>query len=539
MSIQERQQIIQKLMRLPSNESTTSMALIKEKKAKMKKQFIKKRWNDLNKFLQDNSNEVHQKIKAMEQEIWAKLILMEKDCRIMKAYLRFPTININGGLDDFDGLQVGLARFTSTESETSPSYNISPIDSLLYQLKGGLDIKIDAIGNIFMKKNTSMRIVATSIFDTNQTTELTGNYLKVFDLRKFKKKLTKIIETGERDSKVLAKYTFIMITIGTEEMYDKNIFNCDLWITIIHIIAVEMIEAVLREIEERESSQLNTFNMNLGNFNNNKDGVVKRNGVIKSAFTNNKDDKNERKYIKSDILKESGRIIQNNRNDSGGLQLKSYNNILLSEDKNNNFDFQRYKDHREIFHKNSRIPRSSSQSPLISSTIFNPLQNSLSSTSSGISSSGSIKHITANYAFKQTSLDDSPIRLCKYKQHCDDMKETNIIYPYNRTIAEITNNNKINKNDKNEPSILIKSKRSNIKDDWICHQAINPNKKNKMRSRSVFNENKKKDSKNNSQQDNDSFSFSYEKKDSTNNYLLPSEPIKRLAKWKSEKSLFF
>uniref|UniRef100_A0A0K0FVH2 MH2 domain-containing protein n=1 Tax=Strongyloides venezuelensis TaxID=75913 RepID=A0A0K0FVH2_STRVS len=526
----DRQEIIEKLMRLPSKFSNGDYHDPKELNVNTKKQLIKKKWNDLNKFLADNSGEVNQKLKGLEQEIWAKLILMEKDCRIMKAYLRFPTININGGFDDFDGLQVGLARFTSPDNDSS-TY-ISSLDGLLYQLKGGLDIKIDAIGNIFMRKNTSLRIVATSVFDTNQTVELGNDYLKVFDLRKFKKKLWKLIQDGEKDCKILSKYTFIMITLGTEEMYNSNIFSCDLWLALIHIIAVEMIGVILKEEEEKEFCHLNTVKTNVGNFSGNKEGIVKRNGVIKATFVNNNDNKsiikNERIPLKNDI------IIHGINNDilkipSPGLKLKSFN-ILPTPDTNNNINLQqKFKDQRELMYRNG--PSQPSKIPLITKTLFTPLQNSLSSTSSGVSSSESGKLLTTNITYRETSTDTSPIRLCRYKQHYDELNNSNILYPYNKS----QKNEEVNK--KNiEPGVIVKTRRSKIKDDWICHQAIISNKKNKTRSRSVFNERKKEGK--SVLVDNDSFSFNFDKGNSTK-ILMPSEPIKRLAKWKSEKSLFF
>uniref|UniRef100_A0A0N5C0P5 MH2 domain-containing protein n=1 Tax=Strongyloides papillosus TaxID=174720 RepID=A0A0N5C0P5_STREA len=518
----DRQEIIEKLMRLPSSISTGDYHDPKELNVNTKKQLIKKRWNDLNKFLADNSGEVNQKLKGLEQEIWAKLILMEKDCRIMKAYLRFPTININGGFDDFDGLQVGLARFTSSDNDSS-TY-ISSLDGLLYQLKGGLDIKIDAIGNIFMRKNTSLRIVATSVFDTNQTVELGKDYLKVFDLRKFKKKLWKLIQDGEKDCKILSKYTFIMITLGTEEMYNSNIFSCDLWIALIHIIAVEMIGVILKEEEEKEFCHLNTVNKNVGNFSGNKEGVVKRNGVIKATFVNKNDNKS--------IIKSESMPLKNDINIDGInndiLKRPSAAKIqrsTVSKDKlvynENHFS--------ELMYRNGRLQPS--KIPLITKTLFTPLQNSLSSTSSGVSSSESGKLLTTNITYKETSTDTSPIRLCRYKQHYDELNNSNILYPYNNSPKNVEVNKK-----NIEPGVIVKTRRSKIKDDWICHQAIISNKKNKTRSRSVFNERKKEGK--NVLVDNDSFSFNFDKGTSTK-ILMPSEPIKRLAKWKSEKSLFF
>uniref|UniRef100_A0AC35U907 MH2 domain-containing protein n=1 Tax=Rhabditophanes sp. KR3021 TaxID=114890 RepID=A0AC35U907_9BILA len=149
-STQERHSIIERLMRISSTSDSSENLNNKYDKSKTHKLFVKRQWNDLNAFLTDNVNEVFQKLKSMEQEIWCKLILMQRNERVMKAYLRFPTININGGYEEFDGLQVGLARFTTPDTVISST--LTSIENLLFQLKEGIYIKIDnTSGDIYRK----------------------------------------------------------------------------------------------------------------------------------------------------------------------------------------------------------------------------------------------------------------------------------------------------------------------------------------------------------------------------------------------------
>ena len=61
--------------------------------------------------LQDHINEVHSKWEAIEDDIWGKIIVMERNRRVAKAYVRSPTITVGGGEEGFDGMRVGLEGF--------------------------------------------------------------------------------------------------------------------------------------------------------------------------------------------------------------------------------------------------------------------------------------------------------------------------------------------------------------------------------------------------------------------------------------------
>ena len=48
---------------------------------------------------------------SLDDEIWGKIICMEKNRRVAKAYARVPIVTINGSDDGFDGYRIGLAGF--------------------------------------------------------------------------------------------------------------------------------------------------------------------------------------------------------------------------------------------------------------------------------------------------------------------------------------------------------------------------------------------------------------------------------------------
>jgi hypothetical protein len=55
--------------------------------------------------LQEHIQEVLDKWTQIDDEIWAKVIIFERNRRVAKAYARTPVLTINGGDDGFDGMR--------------------------------------------------------------------------------------------------------------------------------------------------------------------------------------------------------------------------------------------------------------------------------------------------------------------------------------------------------------------------------------------------------------------------------------------------
>lgn len=49
----------------------------------------------------------------MDDEIWGKIVVMERCKRIAKAYLRKTTVIVDGGDEEFDGKTLGFNFFTN------------------------------------------------------------------------------------------------------------------------------------------------------------------------------------------------------------------------------------------------------------------------------------------------------------------------------------------------------------------------------------------------------------------------------------------
>ena len=54
---------------------------------------------------QDHIQEVLDKWESIDDEIWAKVIVLERNRRVAKAYARAPVLTINGNNDGFDGFR--------------------------------------------------------------------------------------------------------------------------------------------------------------------------------------------------------------------------------------------------------------------------------------------------------------------------------------------------------------------------------------------------------------------------------------------------
>ena len=61
--------------------------------------------------LQDHIQEVMDKWESIDDEIWAKIIVLERNRRVAKAYARAPVLTVNGSDDGFDGFRIGVAGF--------------------------------------------------------------------------------------------------------------------------------------------------------------------------------------------------------------------------------------------------------------------------------------------------------------------------------------------------------------------------------------------------------------------------------------------
>ena len=96
-------------------------------------------------FLQDHIQEVIDKWDSIDDEIWAKVIVLERNRRVAKAYARAPVITVNGSTDGFDGFRIGVAGFDNPLRDSDTSAAIQALGL-------GLKLKMDDVGNVLVKR---------------------------------------------------------------------------------------------------------------------------------------------------------------------------------------------------------------------------------------------------------------------------------------------------------------------------------------------------------------------------------------------------
>ncbi|KAI6173546.1 Carboxypeptidase D [Aphelenchoides besseyi] len=144
----------------------------------------KRSWNDLNSFVGDHLAEVIGKLEKIEPEIWGKL---------------------------------------------------------------GIRIKCDKKGNIWLKQNDGQNPICVQCAQYPEPIFLNDNYQKIVDLRSFRDSLIHELEvrsTVQRNKLFRKAVIFIKLTDADPE---KNPLECGLWLTLIHLVSVDMINTLVNE----------------------------------------------------------------------------------------------------------------------------------------------------------------------------------------------------------------------------------------------------------------------------------------------------
>merc|ERR1712083_766979 len=102
-------------------------------------------WYTKEKLYRDHIQEVIDKWDSIDDEIWAKVIVLERNRRVAKAYARAPVITVNGSTDGFDGFRIGVAGFDNPLRDSNTSAAIQALGL-------GLKLKMDDVGNILVKR---------------------------------------------------------------------------------------------------------------------------------------------------------------------------------------------------------------------------------------------------------------------------------------------------------------------------------------------------------------------------------------------------
>jgi len=219
-------------------------------------------WYSKEKLYRDHLQEVIEKWDSIDDEIWAKVIVLERNRRVAKAYARAPVITVNGSTDGFDGFRIGVAGFDNPLRDSNTSAAIQALGL-------GLKLKMDDVGNVLVKRIT--RGAAVSIKNTTEESAVSNDILKlpngilnpdqpykVFDMKKFQQNMSRELKRSSPDRLKLENQCISAIAFGNSDPEEDEGDNDNstktesddplrspLWILVVNIVAMEMLRSKL------------------------------------------------------------------------------------------------------------------------------------------------------------------------------------------------------------------------------------------------------------------------------------------------------
>ena len=206
-------------------------------------------WYDYKECVVDHIEEVEDKWDHIDDEVWSKVIIMEKNKRVAKILLRKPNVGINNGEVGYSTSGViGLRGFEN-------SIRSKETESVLKRVGKGCRISMDNGGNIivnkFMNKNLYTRKSYEELEPLDQTLPMV-----VFDMRKFQIRMKKEIRKGSPNWKQLreeAVTTLVFVEARPEPLEQP------LWVLVINVVALDLLRNRMKTLAEAEAASFSRF----------------------------------------------------------------------------------------------------------------------------------------------------------------------------------------------------------------------------------------------------------------------------------------
>ncbi|XP_023342300.1 uncharacterized protein LOC111712024 [Eurytemora carolleeae] len=163
-------------------------------------------WFKKEKLFMDHIQEVLNKWESIDDEIWAKIIVLERNRRVAKAYARAPVLTVNGSDDGFDGFRIGLSGFDNPMRDPKT-------EEVKRHIGQGCKIKMDDSGNILIKRIAKASVFVKALTEENAVAQeilkLQNNSLeldkplKLFDMKKFQQNVGRELKRAYPDRRKL------------------------------------------------------------------------------------------------------------------------------------------------------------------------------------------------------------------------------------------------------------------------------------------------------------------------------------------------
>jgi len=206
-------------------------------------------WYQKEKLYKEHIQEVLNKWQSIDDEIWAKIIVLERNRRVAKAYARAPVLTVNGSDDGFDGFRIGLAGFENPMRDQKT-------EEVKRTIGQGCKIKMDDSGNILVKRiaksNVYVKLTSEENAIASDILKLPNGQLesekpvKLFDMKKFQQNVSREMRRAYPDRRKLECQCISAIAFVRNE---NDILDCPCWIMLINIVAMDMLKSKMPPIK--------------------------------------------------------------------------------------------------------------------------------------------------------------------------------------------------------------------------------------------------------------------------------------------------
>lgn len=208
-------------------------------------------WHIKEKLYKDHIQEVLDKWHQIDDEIWAKLIVMERNRRVAKAYARAIPIQINGSDDGFDGFRIGLNGFDNPMRDNrteEAKRHIGEGAKVRMDEKGNIHIKRVSKSNIYIKNTADENGIGNDILKLPQGALEFGKGYLLFDMKKFQQNVSRELKRAYPDRRKLEMQCITAIAFAKNDM---ELLNCPCWVMIINIVAMDMLKSKMPPVSKR------------------------------------------------------------------------------------------------------------------------------------------------------------------------------------------------------------------------------------------------------------------------------------------------
>jgi len=206
-------------------------------------------WYNRDKLYRDHIQEVLNKWQSIDDEIWAKIIVLERNRRVAKAYARAPVLTVNGSDDGFDGFRIGLAGFDNPMRDAKT-------EDVKRHIGQGCKIKMDDSGNILIKRiakaNVFVKIPDSENAVSNEIVKIPNGSLeldkpvKLFDMKKFQQNVARELKRAYPDRRKLECQCISAVAFVKNE---SDILEQPCWVMLINIVAMDMLKSKIPPVK--------------------------------------------------------------------------------------------------------------------------------------------------------------------------------------------------------------------------------------------------------------------------------------------------